>query len=77
MGDSQQDGEQSTNLPPGGISAIEITNQQQALNVLFNGIEMAQKRGAFNLEEAEFLFRAKKMFIRKDEDSSPEQKEED
>ena len=31
---------------------------------------MAQKRGAFNLEEAEFLFRAKKMFLRKEEESS-------
>ena len=70
MSDSQQEGEQSTNLSPGGISAIEITDQQQALNVLFNGIEMAQKRGAFNLEEAEFLFRAKKMFLRKEEESS-------
>jgi len=57
------------------ISSIEVTNQQQALSILFNGIEMAQKRGAFNLEEAEFLFRAKKMFVKQDE-PSPEKKEE-
>ena len=75
MNDSSQDSEQSTNTQPNPISNIEIVNQQQALNVLFNGIEMAQKRGAFNLEEAEFLFRAKKMFIRKDDESSNQEEE--
>ena len=72
---NSQENEQASTPSSNGISAIEITNQQQALAILFNGIETAQKRGAFNLEEAEFLFRAKKMFIKRDDES--EQKEED
>lgn len=73
---NSQETEQQSTTQPSGISSIEITSQQQALAILFNGIDTAQKRGAFNLEEAEFLFRAKKLFIKKDEESS-DQKEED
>lgn len=45
----------------------QMTTQSQALGVLLNAIEIAQRRGAFNLEEAELLCRAKKMFIKQDQ----------
>ena len=51
-----------------------ITTQSQAVGILINAIEIAQKRGAFNLEEAEILSQAKKMFI-KQPNYSQEKKE--
>lgn len=44
----------------------EITSQPQALGILLNAIEVAQRRGAFNLDEAELLSRARKLFIKQD-----------
>lgn len=42
----------------------EITSQSHALGILLNAIEVAQRRGAFNLDEAELLSRARKLFIK-------------
>ena len=52
--------EQPTNTPQ------EITSQSHALGIILNAIEVAQRRGAFNLDEAELLSRARKLFIKSD-----------
>ena len=44
----------------------EITSQSHALGIILNAIEVAQRRGAFNLDEAELLSRARKLFIKAD-----------
>lgn len=41
----------------------ELT-QQQALELLVNGVQVAQRKGAFNLEEAELLAKACRVFVR-------------
>lgn len=47
-------------------------NQQQALEILINGIKVAQKRGAFELEEATLLGEAVRVFIPKETVKQPE-----
>jgi len=37
--------------------------QIKALNILINGIKVAQKRGAYELQEAELLWNAIKTFL--------------
>lgn len=59
--ESSQD--QPTNTPQ------EITSQSHALGIILNAIEVAQRRGAFNLDEAELLSRARKLFIKGDSPS--------
>lgn len=41
-------------------------NQQQALEILINAVRVAQKRGAFELEEAAVLLEAIKKFTTED-----------
>ncbi len=41
----------------------ELT-QQQALELLVSGVQAAQRKGAYNLEEAELLARACRVFVR-------------
>lgn len=41
----------------------ELT-QQQALELLVNGVQVAQQKGAYNLNEAELLARACRVFVR-------------
>jgi len=45
--------------PPGAIPAI---SGEQAINVLIQGIEIAQKRGAFQLNETPLLYQAVQFF---------------
>ena len=39
-------------------------NQQQALELLVSGVQAAQRKGAYNLEEAELLARACRVFVK-------------
>ena len=41
-----------------------INNQETALKLLIQGINLAQSRGAFNLQEAELLSKCIKLFRR-------------
>lgn len=43
----------------------EEFNQNKALEVLVQAIKLAQKRGAFELEETELILKAIRMFIPK------------
>jgi hypothetical protein len=56
--------ESQTNSEENSNECQQITTQIQSLNLLINGIEVAQKRGAFSLDEAEMLNKARKMFIK-------------
>jgi len=51
---------------------MDTNNKQQleALNILINGIKMAQKRGAYELPEAEVLWKAIKVFLVPEKDNN-------
>lgn len=52
-------------------------NQEQALNVLIQSVNIAQQKGAFNLQEAKIIAEAVEVFIKKPETPvEPEKKEE-
>jgi len=48
--------QQTTNTIP------EELTQQQAIGLLIQGVEMAQSRGAYNLNEAAIIAKAKRAF---------------
>ena len=48
----------------------QITNQETALKILIQGVNLAQSRGAFNLSEAGLLDKCIKMFTRRPEEVS-------
>lgn len=48
------------------MSSQETLTQEKAVQVLIQGVMVAQKRGAFQLEEAEMLSKAVKCFVKKD-----------
>jgi len=41
---------------------IEVTNENIALNVLINFVHLAQRRGAFNIDEAAKIYECIKKF---------------
>ena len=45
----------------------QITNQETALKILIQGVNLAQSRGCFNLSEAGLLDKCIKMFTRQPE----------
>ena len=49
----------------------QITNQETALKILIQGVNLAQSRGAFNLSEAGLLDKCIKMFTKRPEVSAP------
>jgi hypothetical protein len=55
------------------IANIEFS-EQEALKLLVQGVMVAQKRGAFELTEAELISKAVKKFVRF-ENPSPQQQE--
>lgn len=48
----------------------QITNQETALKILIQGVNLAQSRGAYNLSEAGLLDKCIKMFTRRPENLS-------
>lgn len=50
--------------------------QEQALGVLIQAVQLAQTKGAFNLQEAKMLAEAVDMFTKKPEEKVEEVKEE-
>ncbi len=48
----------------------EQLDQNQALKLLVQGIELAQQRGAFKLEDSEILARAKRVFVVEDKETT-------
>jgi hypothetical protein len=41
---------------------IQVTNENTALNLLVNFIHLAQRRGAFNIDESAKIYECVKMF---------------
>ena len=55
----------------------QIETANQALNMLVQGVELAQKRGAYSLEEAAMISQAIKVLTPPSTDSEPTQKNEE
>ena len=53
------------------MSQEKVENHNQALGVLVQAAHVAQKRGAFDLEEATLVAQAIKIFSPPDEDPTP------
>ncbi len=53
------------------VVAGPIETQQQALQVLVSGLQVAQSRGAFKIEESARLAEAIKLFQPAEEDKKP------
>ena len=51
------------------LSEIEINNENTALNVMVAMINIAQKRGAYSLEESSKCWECVRMFIRQQKDA--------
>jgi len=49
----------------------QIQSQEQALGIIFKGLDVAQSKGAFTLEEASILSAARSLFL-KEEPSPPQ-----
>lgn len=51
------------------LSEVEINNENTALNVMVAMINIAQKRGAFSLEESSKCWECVRMFIRQQKEN--------
>jgi hypothetical protein len=61
-----------------GTQEQQVETQIQALNVLVQSVELAQKRGAYNLAEAALISQAVKIFVTsKVEEVAPSQESEE
>ena len=49
---------------PSPPQKIKIENQNEALSILIKGIEVAQSKGAFTLDEAAILVEARSFFAK-------------
>lgn len=50
-------------LPTPNVMDVKITNDNDALNVMVTFLQMAQKRGVFNLQESAKIWECVKMFL--------------
>ena len=58
---------QSTvNPPPKNLATMSVDNQNVAFNIIIGFVGLAQRRGAFSLDEAAKIFECIKMFNRED-----------
>jgi len=51
---------------------MQELNQDQALSVLIQGVRLAQKAGAFTIEDAELIAKAIKVFVKPTDAVAPE-----
>lgn len=54
--------DQPSNQPSSKLVELEITDQNKALNVLVSFVNLAQKRGAFNIDESAKIWECIKFF---------------
>ena len=47
------------------LTDITVTNENEALNMMVSFLHMAQKRGAFNLQESAKIWECVQMFMKK------------
>lgn len=68
---SQQQSQQPTQQQRINLDDIEVNSQDVALNLMAQFLELAQKRGAFTLQESSKIYEAVKFFrpVQKEEDT--------
>ena len=47
------------------LSDVKVTNENEALNMMVSFLHIAQKRGAFNLQESAKIWDCIQMFMKK------------
>jgi hypothetical protein len=47
------------------LSDVKVTNENEALNMMVSFLHMAQKRGAFNLQESAKIWECIQIFMKK------------
>jgi|UniRef100_A0A6C0CKW8 hypothetical protein len=62
---SMQTDEKPQQTQPPKLTEISVTNENEALNLMVSFLHMAQKRGAFNLEESAKIWDCVQLFMRK------------
>jgi hypothetical protein len=62
---SQQETQTSSQQPQPDISSIVIHDENTALNVMVSFLNLAQKRGAFNMQESAKLWECIQTFVKK------------
>ena len=55
-----------TPLPSNSLSSIEVKDENVALNLLVSYLHLAQKRGAFNLQESAKIWECVKLFTKEE-----------
>lgn len=57
---------QQTSSPPqqASITDVNITDENTALNVMVSYLHLAQKRGAFNMQESAKIWECVKLFMK-------------
>ena len=60
-----QTDEKPQQTQPPKLTEISVTNENEALNLMVSFLHMAQKRGAFNLEESAKIWDCVQLFMRK------------
>ena len=56
--------------PPKNLATMNVDNQNVAFNIIIGFVSLAQRRGAFSLDEAAKIFECVKMFNREDDNSA-------
>ena len=62
---SMETDEKPQQTQPPKLTEINVTNENEALNLMVLFLHMAQKRGAFNLEESAKIWDCVQLFMRK------------
>jgi len=47
------------------LNDVKVTNENEALNMMVSFLHMAQKRGAFNLQESAKIWECVQIFMKK------------
>lgn len=55
----------SEKLPEPNLGDVKVTNENEALNIMVSFLHMAQKRGAFNLQESAKIWECVHFFMKK------------
>jgi hypothetical protein len=62
MGKQQQQQQQQQQQPP--ITEVDVNDENTALNIMVSFLHLAQKRGAFNIQESAKVWECVKLFMK-------------
>ena len=60
--EKSQQGQEQSKVPP--LTSLNIVDENTALNVMVSFLHLAQKRGAFNLQESAKVWECVKLFMK-------------